>query len=230
MKCSQCGADLPDGAKFCHACGEEQEGTVGSGKGKSSGRVGYSEKIHDPAFQKYLKNTNRWSSIFAGGLAVIAVVGFFIAGETGAGGMENPESLYIGLGLGGMFLAIAFFQILGRKRSSTWDGVVTDRVVKQKRRKQSTGGDKNDYRWVNYTEYTVEIRSDSGKKHSIVVDDDDTLYNYYQVGDRVRHHGGLNSFEKYDKSRDSIIFCNACATKCDIGHDVCFRCGCPLLK
>ncbi len=47
----------------------------GSGKGKS-GRVGYSEKIHDPAFQKYLKNTNRWSSIFAGGLAVIAVVGF----------------------------------------------------------------------------------------------------------------------------------------------------------
>ena len=144
--------------------------------------------------------------------------------------MENPESLYIGLGIGGMFLAIAFFQILGRKRSTTWDGVVTDRTVKQKRRKQSTGGDKNDYYWVNYTEYTVEISSDGGKKHFIVVDDDDTLYNFYRVGDRVRHHGGLKTFEKYDKSRDGIIFCNACATKCDIGDDVCFRCGCPLLK
>ncbi|MGI6790705.1 zinc-ribbon domain-containing protein [Aminivibrio sp.] len=101
MQCSKCGADLPDGAKFCHACGAEQEAQAGSGKGKRGGRVGYSEKIHDPAFQKYLKNTNRWSSIFAGGLAVIAVAGFFIAGETGAGGMENPESLYIGLGIGG---------------------------------------------------------------------------------------------------------------------------------
>jgi len=28
---------------------------------------------------------------------------------------------------------------------------------------------------------------------------DDTLYKYFQIGDRVRHHGGLNSFEKYDK-------------------------------
>ena len=83
MQCSKCGADLAYGAKFCHVCGAEQETPAGSGKGKG-GRVGYSEKIHDPAFQKYLKNTNRWSSIFAGGLAVIAVAGFFIAGETGA--------------------------------------------------------------------------------------------------------------------------------------------------
>ena len=109
MQCSKCGADLADGAKFCHVCGAEQETPAGSGKGKG-GRVGYSEKIHDPAFQKYLKNTNRWSSIFAGGLAVIAVAGFFIAGETGAGGMENPESLHRPRDRG-MFLAIAFFQI-----------------------------------------------------------------------------------------------------------------------
>ncbi len=63
-----------------------------------------------------------------------------------------------------------------------------------------------------------------------MVEDDDTLYNYYRIGDRVRHHAGLNSYEKYDKTRDSIIFCAACATLCDIGDDVCYRCKCPLLK
>ena len=60
--------------------------------------------------------------------------------------------------------------------------------------------------------------------------DDATQYNYYKIGDKVRHHGGINTFEKYDKTGDTIIFCNACATLCDIDDDVCFRCKCPLLK
>ncbi len=34
-------------------------------------RIGYSKKINDPAFAKYLKNTNRWSGIFSIGLALI---------------------------------------------------------------------------------------------------------------------------------------------------------------
>ena len=47
-------------------------------------------------------------------------------------------------------------------------------------------------------------------------EDDDTVFNYYQIGDKVRHHGGLNSIEKYDKSGDEIIFCNACTYLNDI--------------
>jgi len=64
----------------------------------------------------------------------------------------------------------------------------------------------------------------------LTAEDDDTVYNYYQTGDRVRHHGGLNSFEKYDKSQDDIVFCNACASLNDINDEYCFRCNCPLLK
>ena len=52
----------------------------------------------------------------------------------------------------------------------------------------------------------------------------------YQIGDRVRYHGGINSYEKYDKTGDKIIPCNACGTLCDIHEDYCYRCKCPLLK
>ena len=141
--------------------------------------------------------------------------------------IDNPEALLIGLGIGGMFLLIALFQTIGRSRSKTWDGVVVDKKIEKKRRQKGSG---NDRYWVNYTLYTVVIKTDRGQFHEVRVEDDDTVYNYYQIGDRVRHHKGLNSLEKYDKSGDSIIFCNACASLNDIADDSCFRCHCPLLK
>ena len=192
--------------------------------------TGFSDKINDPAFAKYLKNSNRWAAIFAVGLAVVAVSGFTIAGEMGWDNMENPQAFFQGLGVGGMFLLIALFTIIGRKRSRTWDGAVVDKKITKKRKKRSSNNSSDDYYYADYLEYLVLIRADDGKIHRIVNEDDDTQYNYYRVGDRIRHHGGLNSYEKYDKSGDSIIFCNACATLCDINDDYCFRCKCPLLK
>jgi hypothetical protein len=186
--------------------------------------IGYSEKINDPAMGRYVKNSNRYSGIFAFVLAVAAVSGFYIYGET-SDEMENPEALYIGFTIGSMFLLIALFQIIGRNKSKTWDGTVVDKKVKQKRRH-----DKYQNCWIGYQEFTVCIQADNGKMHYTKADDDDTQYNYYQIGDRVRHHKGLNSYEKYDKSKDTIIFCNACASLNDINADFCFRCKCPLLK
>jgi len=60
--------------------------------------------------------------------------------------------------------------------------------------------------------------------------DNASFYNYYRIGERVRHHAGLNSYEKFDKSSETHLFCNACGTLCDINDDYCFRCKCPLLK
>ena len=192
--------------------------------------AGFSEKINDPVFAKYLKNTNRWAAIFAVGLAVVAVIGFTIAGALGVDNMENPQAFFQGLGVGGMFLLIALFTIIGRKRSRTWDGIVVDKKITKKRKKRSRDGGSDDYYYADYLEYLVLIRGDDGKTHRIIDEDDDTRYNYYRIGDRVRHHGGLNTYEKHDKSGDSIIFCNACATLCNINDDYCFRCKCPLLK
>lgn len=198
--------------------------------------VGYSEKINDPAFEKYIKNSNRWSFSFALIIAAIAIAGFFIYGEISSE-MDNPQALFIGMGIGGMFTAIAALQIIRRKGSKTWDGEVVDRKAEKKRRKRYTtahidedGRRHEDYVWEDYILYTVFIRDDNGKIHTIRTEDDDTVYNYYRVGDRVRHHGGLNSYEKYDKSGDNIIFCNACATLCDINDEICYCCKCPLLK
>jgi hypothetical protein len=190
--------------------------------GAAAGTTGYSDKIAHPAFARYISNANRWSFLFAVILAAAAVAGFYIYGETSRE-MANPEALYIGLGIGGMFLAIAAWQIIARQSSKTWDGVVVDKKIGRKKRRRD---DEDDWR----TTYTVVIRSDGGETHTLAAEDDDTLYNYYRIGDRVRHHKGLNSFEKYDKSRNTVIFCNACASLNDIRSDRCFRCQCPLLK
>jgi hypothetical protein len=237
MYCYQCGAELPDNTNFCSFCGvrqhlaqQTQEAAQTVRSPASNISKGFSQKINDPAFAKYLKNTKRWVAIFSVGLAFIAIIGFTVAGVMGWDNMENPQALYQGLGVGGMFILIGLFSMIGRKRSRTWDGAVIDKTVTKKRKKRRRNDSSDDYYYADYLEYEVLIRSDDGKIHRIVNENDDTLYNYYQVGDRVRHHGGLNSYEKYDKTGDRIIFCNACSTLCDINDDTCFRCGCPLLK
>lgn len=184
----------------------------------------FSQKINDPALAKYIKNNNRASGIFSVVLAFAAIVGFQIYGETSSE-MDNPEAFYIGLAIGSMFMLIALFQIIGRSRSSNWDGTVVEKKIDKKRRRVKH----QDY-WEDYTVYQVTIEDENGKNHDITAEDDDTKYNYFKIGDRVRHHKGLNTYEKQDKSSDTIIFCNACATLNDIKEDYCFRCKCPLLK
>ena len=252
MYCENCGVFLPESVRFCTNCGVKiapapemninpapenpnaaevkQPEPKQPEQAVTGVKAGYSERISDPAFARYLKNTSRWSSLFSLILAVASVAGFYIYGETSPE-MDNPEALYIGLGIGGMFLLIALYSIIARKRSKTWDGVVVEKTVKKKNRRQSTGSGDNDYYIKHYTEYTVIVRENhSGKTHNLTAEDDTTVFDYYKVGDLVRHHAGLNSYEKYDKSQDSIIFCNACATLCQITDDVCWRCNCPLLK
>lgn len=185
--------------------------------------IGYSSKIKDPAFDKYIDDSNRWSAIFSCILAVIAVTGFFIYGEVSSE-MDNPQALFIGVGIGIMFVLIAVYQIISRNKTKTWDGFVSEKTVEQKQRKQKSSN--NDY----YMEYKIFVIDEKSNTHIMLFEDDDTVYNYYRVGDRVRHHKGLNSYEKYDKSNDTIVFCNACGSLNDIDDNYCFRCNCPLLK
>jgi hypothetical protein len=228
MYCSKCGAEIQPGADYCSRCGAEAAESDNNQRGYSRDKlIGFSNKINDPAFARYIKNSNRYSAFFALGLAVIAIVGFTIAGAVGSD-LDNPQAFFIGLTVGAVFVVIALIQIRGRRKSKTWDGAIIDKRVDKKKRKVHTTRDH--YYWQEYLDYMVVIASDYGKKHEIHVEDDDTVYNYYKIGDRVRHHKGLNSYEKYDKSKDDIIFCAACAGLNDINDDYCHRCKCPLLK
>lgn len=190
-------------------------------------RVGYSDRINDPFFSRYLENSARYAWIFSLILASFASFGFFLYGEF-SDEMDNPEALYIGLTIGAMFLLIALVTTLSKKGGKSWDGTVCDkRVEKKKRRRKNTD---MDYHMREYTLYTIDIQSEHRRKYHITSEDDDTLYRYYQIGDKVRYHGRLRTYEKYDKSNDTIIFCNACASLNDIQSEICFRCNCPLLK
>ena len=127
MFCNNCGTQVTGNANFCPACGKTlgsdtlaQSGTdnlngnmqMGTGTAGYGGSIGYSARILDPAFARYIKNSNRWAAIFSLILAVAAIVGFYLSGQFGST-LENPQALYIGLTIGGMFLLIALFQIIG---------------------------------------------------------------------------------------------------------------------
>lgn len=188
-----------------------------------SGRVGFSSRINDPAFDKYRSDQKRWSLLFSVGLFAVAVIAFPVYGAV-SGEMEMPYSLYYGLGIGGMFVAIALVQTIARERDATWDGTVVDKRVFKRQRV-----DKDNDTMSTVTIYEVKIKRDDGKVVAQRNENTDVLYQYYHVGDRVRHHRGLAGYEKYDKSRDSIVFCAACATINSINEEYCHRCKCPLL-
>lgn len=220
MYCSHCGSVMADTASFCSRCGQSAGGIRPSAQ---SVRIGYSDKINDPAFTRYKKNSNSWSAIFSLILAVIAIIAFPIYGKS-SGEIDWPQSLYYGMGIGGMFIVIAILQIIKRGFDKTWDGVVIDKNSYSVRERD------NDGHYHQHMIYILKIRKDSGsiKKHR--TRDIPGPYGYYNIGDRIRHHKGFYYYEKYDKSNDSQIMCAACNSMNDIGLDQCQRCKCPLLK
>ncbi|HNT30229.1 MAG TPA: zinc-ribbon domain-containing protein [bacterium] len=244
MFCIQCGRSLPDYAKFCSGCGKVQEPISAEAVQPAASQpqaqpvaaapspviqpasnlVGWSERITDPAFAKYLKNSSRWAYIFSFILFAAAVIGFPIYGEK-SGELAMPQSLYYGLGIGGMFVAIAFLTNLARSRDKSWDGVVIDKKVSKRVRYDDDSSTSTTF-WV----YEIKIKCDNGKTKTIRQENNDTFYNYFQINERVRHHKGFNVLEKYDKSHDSHLFCIACAQRVESSVDHCPRCKCPILK
>lgn len=174
----------------------------------------YSEKINDPAFDKYLRNTKNYRLQFSFLLAIVAIAGFFLYGHF-SDEMDNPEALYIGLAIGGMFILIGLYSALSGKPAAGWDGVVTGKKIR---------------RAAGKLEYIVFFTDEKNRSHEIKSENDATLHDYYREGEKVRFHGRLHTYEKYDKSKDEIIFCNACSFMNEISDDFCRNCGCPLLK
>lgn len=231
MFCQNCGAKLQDGAvRFCPDCGAAvAQGTASKSQPSDAERqeskttpVGFSSKINDPSFAAYRKKSSQWAFLFSGILAVIASISFPIYGRI-SGDIDWPNSLFYGIGIGTMFLFIAFVQTMKSRLDKTWDGVVT---YKNMYEEIYRGGKHTSRRTV----YIIKVQKDSGGIKKLKWRDAPGPYGYYNVGDRVRHHRGFYYFEKYDKSHDSIIMCAACLTMCDIDKDVCPRCKCPLLK
>lgn len=188
-----------------------------------SGLVGFSPKITDPSFIIYQKKSEKWSLLFAFIVAAVALIGAPIYGSK-TGKLSWPQSLYTGLALALMFIVIVLLQTMKRRFDKTWDGEVVDKKFYKKREYNDNGS--NSIK----TTYVVKIRSNSGKTKTHKWHNMPGLYNYYNIGDKVRHHKGFLFYEKYDKSNDSQIICAACLTVNDLSGDTCKKCKCPLLK
>ncbi len=236
MYCPQCGNMVAAGSRFCTNCGTKLDGvaersqpTAGvvnegrnfesGGNVGGSGRVGYSTRINDPFFARHLKSSGRGAVIGSVIMAVVVFVGYAVYG------IKNNDTGWFGpaIGLSIMFLLIGAVSVLRQKKSKTWDGVVVNKKAKQKTRS-------DDDETEEYMQYTIYIRDERGKKHRMVFEDDQVRYDYFQVGDKVRHHAGLMTYEKYDKSQDSIVFCNVCGAVNNIDNDKCSRCKALLLN
>jgi hypothetical protein len=108
-----------------------------------------------------------------------------------------------------------------------WEGTVVNKYSKE--RSEHRGGEDDNYR--TYTEFTTVINTDAGKKRTIREKDSQRhMYDYLAVGDRVRFHPRFGTYEKYDKSKDRIIYCNICSMMNPIQNDRCQRCHNLLFK
>ena len=155
-------------------------------------------------------------------LAIAFPVGFTIAGFA-VDDMPIEEAVIIGFGLGIMMLIIGLVRIASMKKG-IWEGTVVDKYKKNKI--EHTSDDSTHYRM----HYTIVVKEESGKSHKLNYVDNAAMYDYFNVGDRIRCHQAFGTYEKYDKSRDSYIFCNVCGKLNDITNDTCVSCHMPLFK
>lgn len=234
--CAVCGTAIPHDAGFCINCGtavnSRETGSAKDGSlalresvaAQRAGLIGFSDWCNSPEILEAAQK-NRKSSIGCMWILVfVPLVGFPIAGLL----MDDfpfGESLVISVGIALVMLIVNLFG-LRRAKQPMWEGVVTSKFNKERREHK-----RDDDSMTTYTEYTTIIKTDVGKKKRITEKDSQRyMYDYLAVGDRVRYHPVFGTYEKYDKSKDRIIYCNVCTMINPISNDRCKRCNNLLFK
>ncbi len=234
--CTACGAELPEGAEFCIGCGKTVswaapeavtpiQAPPSAPPQGGSGLVGFSDRCHSPEILDAAQKNKKYAIGCMWILVFVPLIGFPIAGLL----MDDfpfGEALVIGVGIALIMLVINLLA-LRKTKQPMWEGVVVNKYSKE--RSEHRGGEDDNYR--TYTEYTTVLSTDAGKKKTIVERDSGRdMYDYLSVGDRVRFHPKFGTYEKYDKSKDRIIYCNVCSMMNPIQNDRCKRCNNLLFK
>ena len=232
--CTACGAAIPDGAEFCINCGKAANRATPAMPTQAAsfappqddaGLIGFSDKCNSPEILAAAQKNKKFSIGCMWILVFVPLIGFPVAGLL----MDDfpfGESLVIGVGIAIVMLIVNLLA-LRRTKQPMWEGVVVNQYSKEK--SEHRGGEDDNYR--TYTEYTTIINTDAGKKKTIVEKDSGRhMYDYLSVGDRVRFHPKFGTYEKYDKSKDRIIYCNVCSMMNPIQNDRCKRCNNLLFK
>lgn len=235
--CTDCGAAIPQDAASCINCGvavnngEARSTQAGASMSQDSrdtqclGLIGFSDRYNNPEILEAAQK-NRKSSIGCMWILVfVPLIGFPVAGLL----MDDfpfGESVVISVGIALVMLIINLIG-LQRVKKPMWEGVVTNKFSKERREHNNSDDGIN----RTYTEYTTVIRTDTGKEKKLTERDSQRdMYDYLAVGDRVRYHPKFGTYEKYDKSKDRIIYCNICRMMNPIHNDRCKRCNNLLFK
>lgn len=199
--CARCGEKLNKSGN-CDSCGFDGLWPDDVPAVGAAG-VGWSEKINDPRIKNYRRNTLLYAFVF---MFVVAAGIFSYMLATGDIRWDKEGKTVVGV-VGAIFFLCALTAI---PRGASWEAVVTDKDGR-----------------------TGVITAETTKKRRVKLrcSPGGPVFGYYNVGDRLRRHSRpVACVEKYDKSRDAILFCPACASMCDARNTYCPRCGCPLLK
>lgn len=185
--------------------------------------VGWSRVADAPEMLETIQRNRRTSIIWTWVFSLLFPVGFLIAGLFGDE-MPLNEALMVGFGLGLFILAINLWRFANTKRRA-WDGVVVKKMEKRHYKRHDDGSSQA------YMEYIVLVETEQSKTKRIVERKRGRdMYDYLVVGDRVRYHPALETYEKYDKSKDEVIYCNVCRGRNPISKDRCDRCNNLLFK
>lgn len=188
---------------------------------KSSNMVGFSDRYNSPELLAVAQEKRKSSIGCMWIMFILPLIGFPIAGLL----MDDfplGEAIIIGVGTA-LILLFVNLLALGSSKKPIWEGVVVNKYSNERYQQR----DSNE----TYTEYTVVIKTDAGKKKTIVERrGGGQMYDYLSVGDRVRYHPRFGTYEKYDKSKDRIIYCNICTRVNPIQNDRCSWCKNLLFK
>ena len=168
--------------------------------------VGWSRVADSPEMLETIKKNKRSSLGLALVLTLLFPIGFLVAGLF-SDEMPLNEAIIIGAVLGLLVLIINLWRFANMKQRA-WNGVVVKKL--EKRRYEN-----NENTSPSYMEYIVLIKTDQGKTKRIAGRKwDRDMYDYLDIGDRVlSSRPGDN--EKYDKSKDEVIYCNVCREEPD---------------
>lgn len=216
--CSQCGSRLKGKSKNCPNCGfnPQSPAPYGDIPALGSGGIGWSDKINDPLYSKYQGRKRNYIFLFS----LVLIIGIpIILISTGDLGL-NREGYIVITVVATMFSAIALFSIRNTKRyGEEWEGIVEN---KKDYVENKDGSQKN----------VLIVRLNNHKIRELSFSDSVVQYDYYKIGDQIKRHNkaNLKAIEKYNKTKDEILFCPSCGYLCDARDFYCQACGSPLLK
>ncbi len=221
MFCSTCGNLFNSHDRVCRICSQSNQRKPNNQK-----QIRFFTKCKKQLYEGQLFHTMNRSRLLAVSLSLVLLIGFGLYGVLSST-MSFLDAISIAALLGTVFVGLTYFNEYKVDRNSAWDGVVIDKKQLIKDEYQIT----NNVRHLKqHVEYQVIIEKEEGEKHVVLHQDNDAMYRYYNIGDRIRYHTNLKSYEKLNQSRETIIFCSVCAKKNDITDHVCQNCQSPLSK